>query len=591
MNADFLTQSVSLNRATLVALEHAITEFNRLAQSLIAACTTAQQVTAALNAMQSTAVDNARTVFNTVLQPHITQTKRMLDEIIALLRSYHQERGEQLRTAEAIRRKGEYVSSTLRALELVNQADITVGSLLAHQKLRAENRYDFLRQRWQLNCSAAAATDSKFAAQLGAIAVPRLKLGRASTGFGVIAMFAPGIVASGSVTPQLLREYIMLAGDTRAPVATRSLAAQMLLQVALCNPETVYKQLGFQPAELSLASFTAQITALAAAVGVGRSGTKPGAFRRPNAVGQIPQLTALGRVRGQLAAQICVGDVTKASQVVVLVPGMGSNVAGAENMLDGLNSLAAASYQINPELAQKTAMIAWLGYDSPEITEEPGMPHAEHGGQRLLHELTALQELPQRPAITVIGHSYGSTTAAVALQQLKIPVNRFITIGSAGLAESVRRDPLAADHIYAGTAEPELESWQLTTNRLREFSALQLSPVTLLQQVLFATLFASDHLAPIGRRLGSHPVDPRTLQGAQTLRVNSLRADAVKTPVGSHSLYVSKPGQFPNLAAGYLNRETQAVTEISRVLMSEHESDAASAKDKKFRVNTQLKQR
>lgn len=57
------------------------------------------------------------------------------------------------------------------------------------------------------------------------------------------------------------------------------------------------------------------------------------------------------------------------------------------------------------------------------------------------------------PQLDIVAHSYGTTTAAVALTQPGVKVKNFITLGSAGLPDSITSaSQLNAKNVYSGQA-------------------------------------------------------------------------------------------------------------------------------------------
>lgn len=144
-------------------------------------------------------------------------------------------------------------------------------------------------------------------------------------------------------------------------------------------------------------------------------------------------------------AAVSVGDLDLATQVTVNVPGMGTSIAdtmrewtkGAENLQTLQARLAARA-----GLDERFAVVAWLDYDAPDMITDPslevfGSDLAEAGGARLsgfLQGVSASRGWEPGANLAVVGHSYGSTTAAFAIAET--PVESFTTLGSAGLDRS-----------------------------------------------------------------------------------------------------------------------------------------------------------
>lgn len=133
------------------------------------------------------------------------------------------------------------------------------------------------------------------------------------------------------------------------------------------------------------------------------------------------------------------------------------------------------------------ATITWFGYDTPNPGTVGSSEQARAGAETLTNALRGLDiEAPKSATTTVIGHSYGSTTAFLAVGSASdnLGVDNLIAVGSAGLGESALGD------------NPE---------RGLDFSGSN----------VFVTLAPGDLLAPNGRWLFSdHPVDPGTIEKA-----------------------------------------------------------------------------
>ncbi|MDR6639735.1 alpha/beta hydrolase [Paenarthrobacter nitroguajacolicus] len=81
------------------------------------------------------------------------------------------------------------------------------------------------------------------------------------------------------------------------------------------------------------------------------------------------------------------------------------------------------------------------------------------GGHKLAGALGGLSAVrgESAPQLNIVAHSYGSTTAAVALTQPGIKVDNFVTLGSAGLPDNVHTAAdLNAGHVYSGHARAKI---------------------------------------------------------------------------------------------------------------------------------------
>jgi hypothetical protein len=123
---------------------------------------------------------------------------------------------------------------------------------------------------------------------------------------------------------------------------------------------------------------------------------------------------------GKGRAAIAIGNPDLAKNTAVIVPGTSSSVKGGwlhDNHNDALNLFAQAN-AADPK--NPTAVIAWMGYDAPndfsDVQRISTPELARTGGQALAQDVNGLwaTHLGAGQHVTVLGHSYGSTTVADA---------------------------------------------------------------------------------------------------------------------------------------------------------------------------------
>src|SRR5690606_3303236 len=104
--------------------------------------------------------------------------------------------------------------------------------------------------------------------------------------------------------------------------------------------------------------------------------------------------------------------------------------------------------ELNASIPDDSATVLWFGYDSPNLLEEPGMSRAEDGAAALSSYLRAVRTLSPDADVNVIAHSYGSTTAALAIGSRPdgLGVTSFIAVGSAGFPN----DPVVSENLSNG---------------------------------------------------------------------------------------------------------------------------------------------
>jgi hypothetical protein len=186
--------------------------------------------------------------------------------------------------------------------------------------------------------------------------------------------------------------------------------------------------------------------------------------------------TAFG---GKGRTAICIGDPDKAANTSVIVPGTNSSVAGgwlADGHNDALNLYERANAA---DPAHPTAVMAWMAYDAPvadlnhwdEAFQDPqslsqvGTPWmARQGGELLARDVNGLWVTHDNGVtqhVTVLGHSYGSTTVADAFADSGMHANDAVLLGCPGtdLARNAADFHLDGGHVYVGDASTDPISW------------------------------------------------------------------------------------------------------------------------------------
>ena len=177
---------------------------------------------------------------------------------------------------------------------------------------------------------------------------------------------------------------------------------------------------------------------------------------------------------GDGAAAVSYGDPDTADDTAVIVPGLTNDMTkmGSQGQ-DALNLFLSAQAK-----GEDIAAIAWMGYDAPSaaegITAELGdiagvtrEDLAENGGHLLSDFVDGLRatytgDSPDGQAhLTVIGHSYGSTTAAHAAAD-GLDEDSLVLIGSPGAGGGVHHvSGLDAPpgEVYVGSRENDFVTW------------------------------------------------------------------------------------------------------------------------------------
>ncbi|OBH55711.1 hypothetical protein A5685_09585 [Mycobacterium colombiense] len=181
---------------------------------------------------------------------------------------------------------------------------------------------------------------------------------------------------------------------------------------------------------------------------------------------------------GKGRAAIAIGNPDKARNTAVIVPGTNSSVRGGW-MCDGTDdaiNLYEQAARADPQ--NPTAVLAWMGYDAPEFEtqwqqvvtdpsnlEQVGTPwRARQAGALLaadVNGLAATHDASTPRHVTVLGHSYGSTTVADAFANSGMRANDAVLTGCPGtdLAHSATDFHLGGGRLYVGAASTDAISW------------------------------------------------------------------------------------------------------------------------------------
>ena len=172
------------------------------------------------------------------------------------------------------------------------------------------------------------------------------------------------------------------------------------------------------------------------------------------------QLLLLDMEPDRAQAAIARGNVDSADNVAVFVPGMTANVTdsmkGYDNDMDHLQHRAELeNKRANPNHDSTTATVTWIGYEAPQLgwdligANSAADDHAARAGAaKLVPFLRGIDAARDHDAhLSVLGHSYGSTTAGLALQQVT-GVDDVVFFGSPGLGTNHIEDLLVpASHV------------------------------------------------------------------------------------------------------------------------------------------------
>lgn len=163
---------------------------------------------------------------------------------------------------------------------------------------------------------------------------------------------------------------------------------------------------------------------------------------------------------GRGRAVIAIGDPDVADNTTVLVPGAGSSVR--DGYLSHPDALHLYREAVDADPGRTDSVIVWMGYRAPDGLLDPAVmrPAAARAGARLLAaDVNTLAGTHRgRSHLTVIGHSYGSTTVADAAAGFGMAVDDVVLVGSPGtdLARDATAFHLpAGGHVYVGAASSD----------------------------------------------------------------------------------------------------------------------------------------
>lgn len=169
-----------------------------------------------------------------------------------------------------------------------------------------------------------------------------------------------------------------------------------------------------------------------------------------------PRQLYLFDVDRQLAA-ISVGDLDTADDVAVLVPGTGVSVTPD---MPGQVARAALMWEAADAVPGdgEVAVLAWIGYDTPNLVEATMPVNAIYGGPALAGALSGLAVRPGTPPrTTVVAHSYGTlTTRYAAAEAGNLDTDAVVLVGSPGTNSWTADFDIPDERVYVGVASFDL---------------------------------------------------------------------------------------------------------------------------------------
>ncbi|MEV7870925.1 alpha/beta hydrolase [Streptomyces sp. NPDC088124] len=162
--------------------------------------------------------------------------------------------------------------------------------------------------------------------------------------------------------------------------------------------------------------------------------------------------------QGDGRAIVAIGNPDTAKHTAVQVPGTDNQLDNFGGQINRINKLQDVASSRTGEGGKDVSVIAWLGYDAPELNNSvASKDRAQVGGGDLrgfTHGLRAAHE-GEPTHLTVLAHSYGSTTAGAAdAGGQGLDADDMVMLGSPGLtvdrADQLQIDP---EHLWVGAAD------------------------------------------------------------------------------------------------------------------------------------------
>lgn len=249
-----------------------------------------------------------------------------------------------------------------------------------------------------------------------------------------------------------LATQYLFANLDGVPASKRDIASRAVLDAAVEDPERVYQLMGLGgDRNRGLDGFKDDVVALQKAVK--EADITAAQLRADSGTTSVAQLVGFGEHDGAVVAAISLGDLDSASNVTVNVPGMNSNVGEMNTAVTAANQLIRAARETDSDASY--AVVSWMGYNSPNPAEV-GLPaRASSGAAELASFMDGLHDSRDdgsADSVTLMAHSYGSTTSSAALLLTEHRIDSFISYGSVGLTNEATVDELNADEVYATQA-------------------------------------------------------------------------------------------------------------------------------------------
>ena len=167
-------------------------------------------------------------------------------------------------------------------------------------------------------------------------------------------------------------------------------------------------------------------------------------------------------------AIVAVGNPDTSRHVGVLVPGIMTGLNAMGTLIDRADLLRSTSLGLTPENSGNVAVVAWLGYNTPALTEAMSQQRAEVGApllQRFINGLRTTSQLDPgvdgQARLGIIAHSYGAVLTGIAASRGEgLDTDVIITLGAPGMTVSDSTRLMLRGPVWSGAFDGEfVSSW------------------------------------------------------------------------------------------------------------------------------------
>ncbi|MDT0318438.1 alpha/beta hydrolase [Streptomyces millisiae] len=156
-------------------------------------------------------------------------------------------------------------------------------------------------------------------------------------------------------------------------------------------------------------------------------------------------------------AIVAQGNPDTAAHTAVLVPGTTTDIGSMQGQIDRIGLMQEAALR---QRRGDVAVISWLGYDAPEISDSVITRGRANEGADELRNFTAGLRAAHEGSdshLTVVGHSYGSTTVGAAdAGRDGLGADDVIVLGSPGLTVGHAEDlHISPERLWVGAADDD----------------------------------------------------------------------------------------------------------------------------------------